>query len=193
MARERRVEERKAWLWKSVEDPRLASSLELNYCPRCGHLLEEREAFGRARRFCPACSMVVFREHKVAAGAVIERNGEVLLVRRSMKPNQGLWTFPGGFVDFGETPAEAAVRECWEETGLVVEITGLLDVIGGHEHDGGADIVIVYLARCVGGQLHAADDADRAAFFSPQELPPLAFQATRQALDSWYDSYLGRS
>lgn len=171
----------------------MATSVELNYCPRCGHGLEEREAFGRVRRFCPACSTVVFREHKVAAGAVVERNGEVLLVRRTMKPSQGFWSFPGGFVDFDETPAQAAVRECWEETGLLIEITGLLDVIGGFEHEGGADIVIVYLGQCVGGQLRAADDADRAAFFSPRELPPLAFHATQKALDSWRNSHLRRS
>ncbi len=171
----------------------MANSIELNYCPRCGHVLEEREAFGRARRFCPACGRVVFREHKVAAGAIIERNGQVLLVRRSMEPRRGLWTFPGGFVDFDETPADAAVRECREETGIDIEITELLDVVGGQEHEAGADIVIVYLARCVGGRLRAADDADRAAFFSPQELPPLAFRATRKVLNSWYDSHLERS
>ncbi|MEA3375703.1 MAG: NUDIX domain-containing protein [Chloroflexota bacterium] len=145
------------------------------------------------RRFCPACERVVFREHKVAAGVIVERDGEVLLVRRRMNPRQGLWTFPGGFIDFGESPTEAAVRECREETGLVVEITGLLDVIAGLEHEGGADIVIVYLARPVGGyrvedHLRAADDADRVAFFSREELPPLAFRATREALKSWCNS-----
>jgi len=171
----------------------LASPLELNYCPRCGHALEERKAFGRVRHFCPACDRVVFREHKVAAGVIVEREGKVLLVRRRMTPRRGLWTFPGGFVDFGESPTEAAARECLEETGLVVEITGLLDVVGGQEHEGGADIVIVYRARLAEGErvvdhLRAADDVDRATFFSPAELPPLAFRATREALETWRNS-----
>ncbi|MFO7740982.1 MAG: NUDIX domain-containing protein [Anaerolineae bacterium] len=144
------------------------------------------------RRFCPACDRVVFREHKVAAGVIVERDGEVLLVRRRMNPRQGLWTFPGGFVDFGESPTEAAVRECWEETGLTVEITGLLDVIAGQEHESGADIVIVYLSRRVGGELRAADDVDRVAFFSPREFPPLAFRATQEALDRWRAARHGR-
>ncbi len=104
---------------------------ELNYCPHCGHALEDREAFGRVRRFCPACDRTVFREHKVAAGVLVEHESRVLLVRRRMRPGQGLWTFPAGFVDFDEDPAEAAVRECREETGVEVEITGLLDVIAG--------------------------------------------------------------
>jgi ADP-ribose pyrophosphatase YjhB (NUDIX family) len=156
----------------------------LNYCPRCGHALEERNAFERVRRFCPACDRIVFREHKVAAGVIVERDGEVLLVRRRLNPRRGLWSFPAGFVDFDETPAEAAVRECREETGLEVEIVDLLDVIAGAGH-GEADIVIVYRARWVGGRLKAADDVDRVAFFAPEDLPPLAFRATREAIDKW--------
>ena len=162
--------------------------LELNYCPRCGHALEDREAFGRVRRFCPACGQIVFRDLKVAAGVLVEHEGQVLLVRRAVGPRQGLWSFPAGFVEFDEDPAEAAVRECREETGLEVEVTGLLDVIAGREHERGADIVIVYCARLAGGELRAADDVDGVGFFAPDALPPLAFRATRIALDRWRDS-----
>jgi 8-oxo-dGTP diphosphatase len=173
------------------EDVELARFPELNYCPCCGHALENREAFGRARRFCPACDRIVFRDLKVAAGVIVERGGEVLLARRRMQPGQGKWTFPAGFVDFDEDPASAAVRECLEETGLEVEITGLLDVIAGREHEHGADIIIVYCARLVGGELQADDDVDEVAFFAPDEdaLPPLAFHATQVALDKWHKDH----
>jgi 8-oxo-dGTP diphosphatase len=166
----------------------LSRTLELNYCPRCSHALEDQEAFGRVRRFCPACDMIVFREHKVAAGVLVEHDGRVLLVRRRMQPRQGMWTFPAGFVEFDEDPAEAAVRECREETGLEVRISGLLDLIAGREHERGADIVVVYCARVVGGEPRADDDVDRVAFFGPDELPPLAFRATQIALDRWRES-----
>ena len=174
------------------EEIGLSKTPELNYCPRCGHALKDREVFGRVRRFCPACDLIVFRDHKVAAGVLVEdeREGKVLLVRRRVSPRQGLWTFPAGFVEFDEDPAEAAVRECREETGLEVELTGLLDVIAGREHERGADIVIVYCARLVGGEPQAADDVDKAAFFAPDQLPPLAFRATQIALDKWRDSQL---
>jgi ADP-ribose pyrophosphatase YjhB (NUDIX family) len=102
-----------------------------------------------------------------------------------MQPQQGKWMFPAGFVDFDEEPAQAAVRECREETGLEVEITGLFDVIPGREHEYGADIIIVYCARPVGGELRADDDVDRAAFYAPDALPPLAFHATQTALEMW--------
>ncbi len=173
----------------------MSQSLKLDYCPCCGHALQDREAFGRARRFCPACEQVVFRDHKVAAGVIVEHKAKVLLVRRRMTPRRGLWTFPAGFVDFDEAPADAAVRECREETGLEVEITGLLDVISGREHERGADIIIVYRARLVGGEARAADDVDRVAFCTPDEneLPPLAFRATRTALARWRDAQSRRS
>jgi ADP-ribose pyrophosphatase YjhB (NUDIX family) len=120
---------------------------------------------------------------------IVERDGAVLLVRRRLNPRQGFWSFPAGFVDFDEAPIEAAVRECREETGLTVEITGLLDVIA-EAGDGEADIVIVYRARAVGGEpledhLRPADDVDCVAFFAPEDLPPLAFRATREAIDRW--------
>ncbi len=167
----------------------MSHTLELNYCPRCGHALDDREAFGRVRRFCPACDLIIFRDHKVAAGVLVAHEGQVLLVRRAAGPRQGFWSFPAGFVEFDEHPAVAAVRECREETGLEVKITSLLCVIGP-EPAGAASIVIVYCARPVGGELEADDDVDQAAFFAPNEneLPPLAFHATRVALDKWRDA-----
>jgi ADP-ribose pyrophosphatase YjhB (NUDIX family) len=133
--------------------------------------------------------VIVFREHKVAAGVIVEHDGKVLLVRRSIEPRRGLWTFPGGFVDFGEEPAEAAVRECWEETGLEVEITELLQVVAGQEHEAGADIVIIYRARPLAGKPSPGDEVDRLDFFGPEDLPPLAFDATREALNHWRSSW----
>jgi 8-oxo-dGTP diphosphatase len=160
----------------------LAQHFKLNYCPQCGHALADREAFGRVRRFCPACDKFIFREHKVAAGVLVERDGAVLLVRRRFNPRRGMWSFPAGFVDFGEAPVEAAVRECYEETGLDAEITSLLDVIAADDY-GDADLVIIYRARVVGGALSPADDVDRVAFFPLDELPPLAFRATQMAIE----------
>jgi ADP-ribose pyrophosphatase YjhB (NUDIX family) len=127
----------------------------------------------------------VFRDLKVASGVVVEQEGKVLLVRRRLEPHRGEWSLPAGFVDAGEAPDWTAVRECLEETGLEVEVTGLLDVISGREHPRGADIVIVYAARWVGGTPDPSDDVDQVAFFAPDELPQLAFRATEQAIAAW--------
>ena len=158
---------------------------EVKFCPHCGGALEMREAVSRLRPVCPACGYVHFLDPKVAAVVLAERQGKVLLARRVMNPQQGKWTVPGGFVDAGEDPRQAAVRECLEETGLQVEITELLDVLHSQEHPRGASIVIVYRGRIAGGELRAGDDADRVAFFSRDELPELAFESTRAMLERW--------
>jgi ADP-ribose pyrophosphatase YjhB (NUDIX family) len=113
---------------------------------------------------------------------IVEQEGQVLLVRRVNEPGRGMWSFPAGFVDAYEDPARAAERECLEETGLQVEVTGLHEVIAGREHERGADIILVYRARITGGEQKAGDDADMAQFFPKENLPPLAFRATRLAL-----------
>lgn len=157
-------------------------SYPVRFCTACGAPLSLRELFGRQRPFCPDCGWIYFADPKVAAAVLIERGDTVLLVRRLNDPRQGLWSVPAGFIDADEDPAEAARRECLEETGLEVEITGLLGIMAGREHPGGADMVISYRARITGGTLQAGDDAGEAAFFSREALPELAFQATRKIL-----------
>jgi len=154
----------------------------VRFCIRCGTKLGAQEISGDLRPVCPHCDWVYYADPKVAAAGLIEQDGKVLLVRRVGDPQRGLWTLPAGFVNAGEDPARAAERECLEETGLSVQVTGLVDVIAGREHPRGADIVIIYRMRILGGTLSAGDDADDAGFFEWSSLPPLAFRATRIAL-----------
>jgi ADP-ribose pyrophosphatase YjhB (NUDIX family) len=155
---------------------------QVNYCMQCGSSLSRAERFGRLRPVCPLCGWVYFADPKVAVAALIEQEGQVLLVRRANDPQRGLWTLPAGFVDAGEDPVVALERECQEETGLRVRVMELLDVIHGQEHPRGAHILIVYRAEARSGQVRASDDVDRAAFFPRNDLPPLAFSTTRKIL-----------
>jgi len=158
---------------------------EIHFCPRCGTQVNLEERFGQVRPVCPGCGWIFFADPKVAAAVLVERRGEILLVRRVNQPYRGDWSLPAGFIDAGEDPAEAAARECLEETGLSVRITGLLDVIADREHPRGADFVLYYRAEVLSGKLHPADDADAAAFFAPDRLPPIAFKATHTFLERW--------
>jgi ADP-ribose pyrophosphatase YjhB (NUDIX family) len=161
----------------------MAREIEINFCPRCGAAVVEAERFGKMRAVCPHCNWIHFADPKVAAAVLVERDGRVLLVRRANEPFRGLWTLPAGFVDAGEDPAQAASRECLEETGLTVRITRVLDVIAGREHQRGADFIIVYSADILSGNLVPADDADAAEWFNRDQLPPLAFRATHLVLE----------
>jgi 8-oxo-dGTP diphosphatase len=155
---------------------------EVNFCINCGSRLELREAHGKERPVCPACKWVYFADPKVAVAVLVEKEGQVLLTRRVFDPERGKWSLPAGFMDAFENPELAAERECLEETGLIVKVTGLLDVTGGREHPNGADVFILYRAEIVGGTLDAGDDADQVGFFARDQLPPLAFKTTRKAL-----------
>jgi ADP-ribose pyrophosphatase YjhB (NUDIX family) len=156
---------------------------EINYCPRCGAAVTLTQRFGRQRPVCPQCDWIYFADPKVAAAALIfDETGRVLLVRRANSPQRGLWTLPAGFVDAGEDPAQAVQRECLEETGLRVQITGLIDVIAGQEHPRGAHILLLYRAQIVDGKLQAQDDVDGAGFFAVDALPSLAFDTTARVL-----------
>lgn len=158
------------------------------HCLRCGTRMEESPSYGRPRPVCPACGYVHFDDPKVAAAALVEHQGKILLVRRVYEPEQGKWSLPAGFVDAGEDPQQAAVRECLEETGLRVRVLGLLDVIYGREHPRGASIVIVYRAEVESGTLVAGDDAGEVGLFAASALPPLAFRATQQAVERWAEA-----
>ena len=137
----------------------------------------------KPRRKCPSCGFIHFTDPKVGVGVFVVQDGKILLVRRTMHPEIGKWSIPAGFIDHGEDPQETAVREALEETNLHVEIESLIDVYQNPPGQGGASLFIMYQARLLGGTLQAGDDADAAAFFSPDDLPDIAFASTRIAIE----------
>lgn len=159
---------------------------DFKYCPRCTTLLEQKFLFGQTREVCPNCKWIHFVDPKVAAAVLLIQNDRVLLVRRVNEPFRGLWTLPAGFINGGEDPAEAAARECLEETGLSVSVKRVYEIVAGREHPRGADFVIVYEAEVLSGELKADDDADAVEWFDKSNLPPLAFRATQKVLQSFY-------
>jgi ADP-ribose pyrophosphatase YjhB (NUDIX family) len=156
---------------------------EVKYCPRCGSRVVPKQRAGKVRPVCPSCDWIFFPDPKVAAGVLIKSGSKVLLVRRSNSPRKGFWTLPVGFVDAGEDPAKAAERECWEETGLQIRASKLLDIFASQEHPRGAHFVILYQGNIISGELRPGDDVDQVKFFNLEDLPPLAFSTTRVILE----------
>lgn len=162
------------------------ANTDFSFCPRCGVFLIREHLYGQLREVCPNCGWIHFIDPKVAAAVLVTEQERVLLVRRAGEPFRGLWTLPAGFVNSGEDPAEAAARECVEETGLSVRVMRVYEIVAGREHSRGADFVIVYQAEVIGGRLQADDDADAVEWFGRENLPPLAFRATQKVLQSFY-------
>ena len=154
------------------------------FCSSCGGPLA-RKAIKEGepeRPVCTRCGQVVYLDPKVAVGTVITgENGRIALVRRAIEPGYGKWVFPGGYVDRGEEPTVAAVREAREEASLEIRLDGLINI---YAYAGAVPIVIVYKASVAGGALDAADESLEAAWFDPDDVPwaELAFRSTRDAL-----------
>ena len=100
----------------------------------------------------------------VGVGVVVWRDGKVLLVKRGQAPRRGHWSIPGGGQELGETLQEAACREVKEETGINIEVMGLIDVVDSIRQDDDGRVqfhysLIDYAAIWKSGDLRAGDDA----------------------------------
>ncbi|HUR33550.1 MAG TPA: NUDIX hydrolase [Vicinamibacterales bacterium] len=111
----------------------------------------------------------------VGVGAVVIDDGRVLLVLRGQPPMQGQWSLPGGAVEVGETLAAAVQREVLEETGLVVSVGAMVEVLDRihTDADGRVEyhyVLIDYLCVVVDGRLRPDSDAADARWARPDEL-----------------------
>lgn len=115
-----------------------------------------------------------------AFALIFNEAGAVLLCHRG---DIDAWNLPGGGVEQGESPWDAAVRETREEVGLVVEVDRLAGVYSKPDQ---SEVVFSFLCRVVGGELTTSDEADDIRFFSLQELPvntiPKQVQRIRDAV-----------
>jgi ADP-ribose pyrophosphatase YjhB (NUDIX family) len=151
---------------------------EARFCPRCGQPAEVN--FPR-RIVCSHCGYAAYYNPKPVAGAIpFDGDGRVILLRRGFDPGQGLWTFPGGFVDLGESVEEAARRETEEELRIDIELGPLVGVYSRAED---RVVLIVYRALAI-GRPHITPEAIEVRSFAADEIQweQLAFWSTKLAL-----------
>lgn len=110
----------------------------------------------------------------VGVGAVVWKDGRLLLIRRGQPPRQGSWSLPGGRQELGETVQQTAVREVLEETGVTIRILDLAAVVDLIHHEGAVlqyhYTVIDFVAEWTGGEAVAGDDAAAVRWVTPAEL-----------------------
>ena len=112
----------------------------------------------------------------VGIGVVVLAFNKVLMIRRSKPPRMGYWSLPGGAQELGETVFQAASREVKEETGLDVEILGIIDVVDSIEPDDKGKVQYHYTLIDVVATVYGLDkplaggDAIEVAWKSPKEI-----------------------
>ena len=102
----------------------------IKYCSRCGNPVEEKIPPGETilRAVCPSCLTIHYENPKIVAGCIPEWENQILLCRRAIEPRMGLWTFPAGFMELGESTEEAAIRESLEEAHADIMIHALFGI-----------------------------------------------------------------
>ncbi len=155
----------------------------MRFCPHCGGRLK---AYNHHHYRCLKCRRITFQNPIPAMCALFIRGGRLLYVKRASEPKKGYWDFPGGFLEPGETIEGATVRECREELGVKVEVTGFLGTwpsvyIGRHYR---STVLNVYVfCRLTMAKLKPASDITEARWF-PINRPPkmIAFRHMKSAL-----------
>ncbi len=146
---------------------------------------------------CPACDTSHWLDSKPCAGALVTRDGQLLLVRRAHEPWRGSWDVPGGFCGPREHPADAAMREVREETSLVVRVSGVLGMwidTYAPRGDGAEKVTLnIYFHATPEGPAEARTDPNEVAeirWFAADELPAeTAFPGhLPEVLHAWRES-----
>lgn len=158
----------------------------MKYCSACGASVDLRVPPGddRPRYVCDACNTVHYQNPRVVAGCIPEWKNKIMLCRRAIEPRYGLWTLPAGFMENGETTAEAAARETREEANAEVEIESLYSLINIPYIN---QVYMLFRARLMSLGFSAGAESLEVELFEESRIPweTLAFPAIEKTL-GWY-------
>jgi ADP-ribose pyrophosphatase YjhB (NUDIX family) len=161
----------------------------LNFCSSCGGPLRFGTVPGeeRERLACSACGRIAYVNPRLVVTTLpITDAGEIVLIRRGIEPGLGSWAQPGGFLEVDETVNQAAIRETFEESGLLVEPG---EIVGLYTRLEATVVTIAFEARIVGGKAAPTPEATEILAFAANTIPwpEIAFKTTVWALRDWID------
>jgi ADP-ribose pyrophosphatase YjhB (NUDIX family) len=166
----------------------------MRFCSTCGGPVSQRVPSGETllRDVCDTCHTVHYQNPKIVVGCIAEWDGRSLLCRRAIEPRQGLWTFPAGFMEEGETLEQAATRETWEEAEADVELTALHGVFSLPHV---SQVYVVYRGSMKKPDFRAGAESLEVQLCAQDALPweETAFPVIREALERYVsDQQQGR-
>ena len=149
------------------------------FCPFCGALLATKAADGHTRLYCEREKRFIYENPVPAATTIVtDENDRILLLRRRYAPGKGLWALPGGFIEMGESPPDAANRELHEECGITASDPSLVDIIYQESRYYGTSLLIIgYSFGGFEGTPSPGDEALELEFHPLNKMPELAFES----------------
>ncbi len=160
----------------------------MNFCSDCGKSVSRRIPHGDnvVRFVCDSCQAIHYHNPKIVAGCIPEWGDQILLCRRAIEPRTGLWTFPSGFMEIGESTEQAAIRETKEEAQADVAITALHAVLS-LPHAG--QVYMVFRGRMLTPTYDAGEESLEVRLFPLLDIPwdHIAFPVVREALRRYVD------
>ena len=159
----------------------------LNFCSKCGARLALRVPPGDSlpRRVCDSCGTIHYRNPLVVVGTIPVWEERILLCKRAIEPRYGLWTLPAGFMELGETTAQAALRETMEEAKARVELGEVFSLLSVPHVD---QVHIFYRARLLDRDYGAGEETLELALLRESEIPwkDIAFPTITTTLRHFY-------
>lgn len=158
----------------------------IQYCKQCGAPVTFAIPPGDSlpRHVCQACGHIHYENPRLVVGCVVEWEGRILLCRRAIEPRHGFWTLPAGFMENGETTAQAAIRETHEEAGTRVLIDAPFAMISiAHINQ----VHLFYRGRMVDMHFAAGEESLEVELYDPGQIPwdELAFRSVALCLERY--------
>jgi len=143
-----------------------------SFCPVCGTMLERGMIDGRERQLCLSCSWVHYINPLPAAIAyAVNRNEELLVVRRAHEPACNEWSLPVGFIEAGEKAEEGCLRELMEETSLEGKIDALIGIYPRQVEPYGSLLVLAYRVVVDDDAITINHELSDASFYQEHLIP----------------------
>jgi ADP-ribose pyrophosphatase YjhB (NUDIX family) len=166
----------------------------MNFCSQCGAPVTSRVPPGddRPRYVCDSCGTIFYSNPKIVAGCIPQWDDQLLLCRRAIEPRSGLWTLPAGFMENGESTAQAAARETLEEANARVEMGNLFAYLNIPTIN---QVYVIFLARLLDRDFFAGAESLEVRLFREHEIPweEIAFPSIERALRLYFEDRRGDS
>jgi ADP-ribose pyrophosphatase YjhB (NUDIX family) len=159
----------------------------MKFCSHCGSPVELRipEGDNLPRFVCTHCGEIHYQNPKIVTGCIPEWEDKILLCKRAIEPQHGLWTLPAGFMENNETTANAALRETQEEANANVEIVGLYAMFDIPHI---SQVYLMFRARLLDLDFAPGEESLEVDLFTEENIPweELAFPVINETLKYFY-------